>query len=739
MNVKKILCVITLIAVLISSIGVQSLAEEITIRLDDVKVDCPVPARIENGRTMVPMRAIFEAFGMNVTWNNELRSVTATKNDDTIIMTVGEAVLVKNGKETALDVAPYIAENTTLIPVRAVAEALNATVEWNDEKRRVEITTSEYEENKDKWKENEGEINLSDMTVTGEGVAVEGNTVVITKGGDFSVIGENENAMIHVNATEKVKLRLSSVKLKNPSGPAIFFENSKESLITITKGTENFVEDGSEYNVDAKAAVFSNDDIEIKGEGTLTVLSHAYHAIASDDDIKIEEGTLILTSDAKDGIHANNQIKIKGGNITVTAKGDGIQAEENVVIEGGEIFVTTTGEVINVRNNRWMEGGFGGKGNRNQRVQKEPNTSNEGNAKPMGTMEPMEMPSMPEGMREMGQRGWMAQNNGNMTPPEGMENMLPPGGMRDFAPPEGMENMLPPEGIGAFGENSEQITEDEAVATKGIKAQTDVTITGGKINVDAADHAIHSAGTITISGGELTLSSKAGKGISAHGEFVINDGKITVTKASEGLESKSNLTINGGEISVTGSDDGINAGGTSGRDVANRNNAENSTGHDLFISGGTIFVNASGDGLDANGRMIISGGNIIVEGPTNNGNGSLDSGGVIRVNGGTLIALGASGMAETPGSDSKQPAFRLITNENIAPDSVITIINAQGEEIYSYTTVKTGNSVIFSSDKLKVGETYTVKIGETEYKIEMTSKVTSSGNGGFGGFGGRRW
>ena len=158
----------------------------------------------------------------------------------------------------------------------------------------------------------------------------------------------------------------------------------------------------------------------------------------------------------------------------------------------------------------------------------------------------------------------------------------------------------------------------------------------------------------------------------------------------------------------------------------------------MFINGGDIFVNASGDGLDANGRMIISGGNIIVEGPTNNGNGALDSGGVIRINGGTLIALGASGMAETPDNESLQPSFRLVTSENIPQGSSIVINNAAGEEIYSYTTIKTGNSIVFSSDKLKVGETYTVTIGETAYTVEMTSNVTNVGSGGgFGG--GRRW
>ncbi len=684
MNIKKILSVITLTAVLTASINIYTAAEEVTVKIDDEKLECPIPARIENGSTMVPMRAIFEALGMAVEWNNEERSVTATKGEDIIKLTIGEKTLYLNGEAVELNVAPFIENGSTMVPVRAVSESVDAKVEWKQDKCTVEITTAEYEANKDKWKENLGTIDVTYMTVTGKGVMVDKNTVMITEGGDFTVTGENDNVLIHINTKDKVKLRLEGVKISNPSNPVIFYENADKSLITVSKGTENYITDGEEYTLESKAAIFSNDDIEIKGEGTLYVTSKAHHAIASDDDIKIEEGVLNLTADAKDGIHANNTIKITGGSITITAKGDGIQAEEDLVIEGGNINVTTTGTVEEAFGN-WGGEPFGGFG----------------------------------GGRGFKDRGQMAPPEGGMMPPEGM--VRPEGGM------------MPPENV------QEEAVEDEAVATKGIKATVDITITGGNIVVNSADHAIHSAGTLNITGGEMNLASDKGKGISAHGDVLIDGGVINITKATEGLESKANLTINSGTINIKGSDDGINAGGTGSRDAVNRQDKDAETGHDLFIKGGDIFVDASGDGLDANGRMIIDGGNIVVEGPTNSGNGALDSGGSIKVNGGTLIALGASGMAEVPDNESLQPSFRLVTNENIPSGSIIVIKNAQGEEIYSYTTKKTGNSIVFSSDKLTVGETYTVTIGEAVHTIEMTSNVTSVGNsGGFGG-GRRPW
>ncbi len=745
MKFKKVMCSLALAGVLAANMAEISFAESVTVRLDDKKVECPVPARIENGRTMVPMRAIFEAFGMDVEWNDEEKSVSATKGDTVVSLTVGENVLYVNDEKVQLDVAPYIDSDTTLVPVRAISESLDASVNWNEEKRRVEIVTKEYEENKDAWKDNVGEINLSTFEVKGEGVAVENNAVKITKGGDFTVTGENADAYIHVDTNEKVKLRLSNVKLTNTSGPAIYFENTAKAFITLAKGTENYICDGEEYSIDAKAAIFANDDIEIKGEGVLYVKSVSHHAIASDDDVKIEEGTLEIESEKKDGIHAGKDVEILGGKIDITSYGDGIQAEKDVEITGGEINIVTNGVVE--EDNRF--GMFAPRGD------------NAGGARRDDTFR-TDSENKSDG-REFKNRAF----DENMTPPENDENRPPekPGNMGEEPPekpngdmmqrpdgekmPQNEENM-PQMPMGIMGEpfgkpngefeNQPSDTQSETTSTKGIKAENSIVIDGGKITINSADHAIHSAGTITIEDGEINLTSQKGKGISGHGDVVINGGKTVIEKSTEGIESKANMTINGGDISIVSSDDGINTGGTNGRDVISRNDKDADTGHDLTINGGTIFVNAQGDGIDSNGKMIITGGDIIVEGPTNNGNGALDSGGFIRVDGGELLALGASGMAEVPDSSSEQSAFRLVTPSVIEVGSKIVIATEKGKELCSYTTQKTGNSIVYSSKNLKKGEKYTVTIGEDVYEIEMTDNVTliGSSSGGFGGFGGGR-
>lgn len=198
----------------------------------------------------------------------------------------------------------------------------------------------------DAWKENTGTINLSDtITYTGTGISVDGTTVNITSGGDHEVTGTLSNGMIHVNTTEKVKLRLSGVNITNITGPAIYFENADKSFITITEETTNNLVDGITYNIDAKGTLFSNDDLEIKGKGTLNITGNYKHGIVCDDALKIENGNITIAA-SSDGIHVNNSVKIKGGDINITAGSDGIDAGEEIEITGGTITITADGNAM---------------------------------------------------------------------------------------------------------------------------------------------------------------------------------------------------------------------------------------------------------------------------------------------------------------------------------------------------------------------------------------------------------
>jgi hypothetical protein len=210
----------------------------------------------------------------------------------------------------------------------------------------------------DAWKLNTGTINLgSSITYTGTGIQVNGSVVNITAGGDHTVKGTLSNGMIYVNTTEKVKLRLSGANITNSNGPAIYCQNADKLFITIEGDTTNTLSDGTAYSdQNAKGTIFSNDDLEIKGNGTLNITANYNHAISGDDDIVIENGIINVKSAVNDGIHSNGALNIKGGTLNITATKDALQSEEEeILIEGGTLnlsagsqgLISDTGVTIN--------------------------------------------------------------------------------------------------------------------------------------------------------------------------------------------------------------------------------------------------------------------------------------------------------------------------------------------------------------------------------------------------------
>ena len=114
-------------------------ADDIVVLIDGEYIQFDVPPQIINNRTMVPMRAIFEAFGATVEWDAQTRTVTADTGWRTITMTIGEKYYYIDGAATSLDVPAQIIDNRTLVPVRAISEALDCEVGWDSKDRIVSI------------------------------------------------------------------------------------------------------------------------------------------------------------------------------------------------------------------------------------------------------------------------------------------------------------------------------------------------------------------------------------------------------------------------------------------------------------------------------------------------------------------------------------------------------------------------------------------------------------------------
>jgi len=129
-------------------------SNDVRVTIDGVPQNFNVPAQIIDGRTMVPMRAIFEALGASVEWNDETRSITATApNGNITVLTIGVYSVIING--TAYDIAapPVIIDGNTLVHVRVVAQGMNANVEWDDANRTVVIETSTVAESKEEFEQ----------------------------------------------------------------------------------------------------------------------------------------------------------------------------------------------------------------------------------------------------------------------------------------------------------------------------------------------------------------------------------------------------------------------------------------------------------------------------------------------------------------------------------------------------------------------------------------------------------
>ena len=365
----------------------------------------------------------------------------------------------------------------------------------------------------------------------------------------------------------------------------------------------------------------------------------------------------------------------------------------------------------------------------------------------MNGEQPPDMPSRGEGMNGEAPPDMPAMGEGmNGEPPQGMPQGTPPpdrgeqAGGRGFGRPDGMrgqENMR-----GGFTGRTDPKQRNDVISTastKGLKSGGDLTVTGGSITVTSADDCVHANGSITVSGGTLLLAS-GDDGLHADDTVTLLGGEVTVSQAYEGIEGRF-IEIGGGVIAVTATDDGLNASGGEGSFQFGRmpGNMENTVLPSLHISGGTLSVNADGDGLDSNGDLIVEGGTVTVDGPTNGGNGALDSGsesgGRILCNGGTILAIGSSGMAETFGGDSAQCSFIHNYSETFPAGTKIVISDENGETLFEHTSLKPFDSILFSSPLLTLGKTYTVSAGEQTDAVTMES-VSNGGSfampGGFG-------
>lgn len=541
-------------------------------------------------------------------------------------------------------------------------------------------------------------VTLSGDGITGEtdGVAINGQTVTITAEGTYIFSGTLSEGQIVVDADKaKVQIVFDNVDITCASSAAVYVKNAEKVFVTLAEGSQNTLRNTDEYvaiddnNIDA--VIFAKSDLTLNGTGSLTIVSAEGHGIVSKDDLKITggtyditaaghalsgkdsvriaDGTFILTAE-KDGIHAENAddeekgyIYIADGDFTITSDGDGMDASNIVQIEDGTFDITAGGGAANSQKTH--------------------------------------------------------------------ESDMPGGGMsQNIERPDG--ESMPQMGEKPDGENMPQdtTTDESGTSTKGIKAGGGMYLNGGTYQIDSADDSIHSNANITIADGTYTLAT-GDDGVHADDALTVNGGTITVTESYEGLEGLT-VTINDGTIDITARDDGINtAGGTDqsgfgtfgdhfkGMDSAD-DETEETTDNEMWmeLNGGYIHILAGGDGVDSNGDLTINGGEIYIDGPSDNGNSAIDYGdrSSAYVNGGMLVAIGSSGMAEGMSDSSKQEVLMVKLGEQMKAGDV-ELTDNEGNVIVSYTALKSYDCVIISTAEVESGATYTLTTSGTTTEV----------------------
>lgn len=705
--------------------------DDIKVIYDGTELEFEVPPQIINDSTMVPMRAIFEKFGASIKWDGDTQTITAKRKSKTITMTIGSSQAYKNDETFEMNASPVIISGTTLVPLRAVSELLDLDVSWDEDSRTVTITTPD-DSSDDTWKENTGTINLDTMSVDGDGVSVDGNTITISKGGDFTVTGTLADGQIAVNALDengdkdKVKLRLSGASITNSSGPAISVTAADELFITLTDGTENSLTDSETYSDESiDGCIYSKDDIEIKGSGSLNINANHGHGIKSNDSLEIGNGSININS-KNDGLHANETILISGGTLNIDAVGDGIQAEEILNITGGDINVKTTG-YVEPSNTNTMRG---------MRFEPSPSPAASDNA---SEIEDTADTASSKGIKA----DWMMTISGGNINIDSTDHSVHCADEINFN--GGTVTVSSSSGKGISGHGAVNLNGTDIIitnATEGIESKSILTINDGNIDITCSDDGLNAGGN--------GMDAGRGGGMGRPDDNMTPPDNSDIS-APSGTDSMTPPDKNGGDMgrpddnmtppdnSNTDTDGmtppGRNGGGMGSMNRTGMGNSKDSSEqaadseHHIQINGGNVSINAQGDGIDSNGTIIMDGGYIVINGSTSGGDSSIDYESACWINGGTLISIGSGRMLENPSSYSEQYVISAFTSAEQAAGTPITIKDSSGNIIMCISPLKSYSHIYFSSDKLTEGETYTLyEGGECSGVIDEKTGVYSGGS-----------
>jgi len=376
------------------------------------------------------------------------------------------------------------------------------------------------------------------------------------------------------------------------------------------------------------------------------------------------EGTLKVNGNHEDGIHTSDGLVIASGTLEVNAANTGIKGKDYVDILGGTINVTAQQDGI-----------------------KSTNDTDEG-------------------------KGWTRLSNGTVTVNAGDD---------------------------------------------GFKASRVVEISGGSLTVEQSDEGIE-AQYINVSGGDVNVTS-ADDGMNASlktsNSESTNSSENTSDAANQQQNNQQQGSLPGGQQSGTSnqqqqgmgqppamsgsSQDGTSQNGTTGTGQQGMGQPPQGGmpggGGGTFevidaainVSGGHITVNAEGDGIDSNGVTTLSGGTLIVNGPSQGGNAALDTNGDLLLNGATVLSGSTADMFEAPSTNSTSGYLKLTNSSGFEQGSTVQVADSSGKVVANYKVTKSNvQLVLVSSSSIVKGQSYTAYTTTSAVDSNATSLASGA-------------
>ena len=568
-----------------------------------------------------------------------------------------------------------------------------------------------------------GEFSIT--STDGSTITQNDSVYTITQAGEYTVTGLLSEGQIVVNADDNAEITivLNGTSITCSNGSPIYIKNADNVKIKSEENTYNCIVDArteADDNSDnsssenGNAAIYAACDLKLVGKGALSVTGNYNNGIQSKDDISIKNVTIKVNA-VNNAIKGNDEAAIESGEIiAISRKGDGIKTSNsslstkgkqkgNVIISGGNIDIYAACDGIDAAYGVDVSGD----GNLNIYTDTYSNYSEAVDADNSGSS---------------------ASSVGN--PPDMNNSSSNSGNNRDmkgnFSGGNRTANGMP-------GNNSSGNSSKKSYSTKGIKAESEINISGAAINISSTDDCIHAnsdsgvletgedgKGIISISGGTITIST-GDDGIHADKELNITDGYINVLTSYEGLEAIT-INISGGQSFVYAADDGINACTGDGTSTPLIN-----------ITGGYVDVTTGSgdtDGIDSNGSYTQSGGMVLVKGGSSSGqvSGSIDVDGNITITGGTCIALG--GICETPVNSVNAYVFSSVSFNT----GSYSVKDSSGNEIISFTLNNSYSNGWICTSALTTNTEYTLYCDGSSLAgwTQSAGTMGASNAGGFG-------